>query len=469
MVKDNEVIGEERCEMSKKVSFKLTTGMLIVASMLCITACGGKSDTESIQNTASTGIEYAEKATEMAKKNLGDVSVDEIKEQLSLLMSLRFTGDYSILDRITCLDDASKQEIISFIKESDSEYLDVTELYDNNYNEIKAQIESLGGTIHEDGSITYIDVADKLEDDNEEQSIDIIEPLIPNEPESIAVEESAETLSEGDTSRWASEASESEPESEAITFEGGEEEEYYGGGEPVGENSEGYLVDADGNILISGGTSGVNPMTEDLMDLDGNIYWHGLSEKEAEKADNNKKLEYFEARKSWRDALTGSSNKAQEYINKQHEALETEPDVEDGLGDSENTAGHIFDRPANISEFGETSECIKFTEDGKKYIEWKDVINGYNPQYGVFIYYIFGYEQKVEFAKTYIPVDAMAGDARYDFVLVDWRVLDTGDAVFNFESKTTQDGMGFTVEVRGELKDGIFTPEDTKRFTEFYF
>lgn len=456
--------------MSKKVNFRLTTGMLIVASMLCITACGGKTDTENIQNTASSGIEYAQNATEMAEKNLGGITIDDLKEQISLLMSLRFTGDYSILDKVTCLDSNSKAEILKVIKETDSEYLDITDVFDSNYNEIKAQIESLGGTIHEDGSITYADtnVPDILEDDEdvntgeesiseEENATDMTEQALPNEPGTVAetigaletVEESQEFIEEA--------------------YESAEEEEYYGGGEPVGENSDGYLVDADGNILIPGGTSGVNPLTEDLMDLDGNFYWHALSEREAEKADNDKKMKYFEAWKAWGDALRGSSNKAQDYLNKQQEALETAPDIEDGLGDSENPMGHMFDRPSNISELGETSECIKFTEDGKKYIEWKDVINGYNPQYGMFTYYILGYEQKVDFTKTYIPVNAMAGDERYDFILVDWRVLDTGDAIFNFESKTTQDGLGFTVEVRGKLKDGIFTPEDTKRFTEFYF
>lgn len=454
--------------MSKKVNFRLTTGMLIVASMLCITACGGKKDTENIQNTASTGVEYAQNATEMAEKNLGGITMDDLKEQISLLMSLRFTGDYSILDKVTCLDSNSKAEILKLIKETDSEYLDITDVYDSNYNEIKAQIESLGGTIHEDGSITYADtnMVDVLEDDDdtlgedvitEENATDMTEPALPNEPETVT--ETIEALETVEESREFIEESQ-----EFI-----EEEEYYGGGEPVGENSDGYIVDADGNILIPGGTSGVNPMTEDLMDLDGNIYWHALSEKEAEKADNNKKMEYFEAWKAWGDALRGSSNKAQDYLNEQQEALETAPDIEDGLGDSENPMGHIFDRPSNISEFGETSECIRFTEDGKKYIEWKDVINGYNPQYGMFTYYVLGYEQKVDFTKTYIPVNAMAGDERYDFILVDWRVLDTGDAIFNFESKTTQDGLGFTVEVRGKLKDGIFTPEDTKRFTEFYF
>lgn len=454
--------------MSKKVNFRLTTGMLIVASMLCITACDGKKDTESIQNTASTGVEYSQNATEMAEKNLGGITIDDLKEQISLLMSLRFTGDYSILDKVTCLDSNSKAEILKLIKETDSEYLDITDVYDSNYNEIKAQIESLGGTIHEDGSITYADtnMVDVLEDDEgtlgedvitEETATDMTEPALPNEPETVT-----ETI----------EALETVEESQGFieeTYEAVEEEEYYGGGEPVGENSDGYIIDADGNILIPGGTSGVNPMTEDLMDLDGNIYWHALSEKEAEKADNNEKMKYFEAWKAWGDALRGSSNKAQDYLNKQQEALETAPDIEDGLGDSENPMGHIFDRPSNISEFGETSECIRFTEDGKKYIEWKDVINGYNPQYGMFTYYVLGYEQKVDFTKTYIPVNAMVGDERYDFILVDWRVLDTGDAIFNFESKTTQDGLGFTVEVRGKLKDGIFTPEDTKRFTEFYF
>lgn len=454
--------------MSKKVNFRLTTGMLIVASMLCITACSGKTDTENIQNTASTGVEYAQNATEMAEKNLGGITIDNLKEQISLLMSLRFTGDYSILDKVTCLDSSSKAEILKLIKETDSEYLDITDVFDSNYNEIKAQIESLGGTIHEDGSITYADIntADVLEDDedtlgegltSEETATDMTEPALPNEPETVA-----ETIEALETVEESQEFIEE-------TYEAIEEEEYYGGGEPVGENSDGYLVDADGNILIPGGTSGVNPMTEDLMDLDGNIYWHALSEKEAEKADNNKKMEYFEAWRAWGDALDDGSSKAQDYLNKQQEALETVPDIEDGLGDSENPMGHIFDRPSNISEFGETSECIKFTEDGKKYIEWKDVINGYNPQYGMFTYYILGYEQKVDFTKTYIPVNAMAGDERYDFILVDWRVLDTGDAIFNFESKTTQDGLGFTVEVRGKLKDGIFTPEDTKRFTEFYF
>lgn len=454
--------------MSKKVNFRLTTGLLIVASMLCITACGGKKDTESIQNTASTGVEYAQNATEMAEKNLGGITIDDLKEQISLLMSLRFTGDYSILDKVTCLDSNSKAEILKLIKETDSEYLDITDVYDSNYNEIKTQIESLGGTIHEDGSITYADtnMVDVLEDDDdtlgedviiEETATDMTEPALPNEPETVT-----ETIEALETVEESQEFIEE-------TYEVVEEEEYYGGGEPVGENSDGYIVDADGNILIPGGTSGVNPMTEDLMDLDGNIYWHALSEKEAEKADNNEKMKYFEAWKAWGDALRGSSNKAQDYLNKQQEALETAPDIEDGLGDSENPIGHIFDRPSNISEFGETSECIKFTEDGKKYIEWKDVINGYNPQYGMFTYYVLGYEQKVDFTKTYIPVNAMAGDERYDFILVDWRVLDTGDAIFNFESKTTQDGLGFTVEVRGKLKDGIFTPEDTKRFTEFYF
>lgn len=280
--------------MSKKVNFRLTTGMLIVASMLCITACGGKKDTENIQNTASTGIEYAQNATEMAEKNLGGITIDDLKEQISLLMSLRFTGDYSILDKITCLDSNSKAEILKLIKETDSEYLDITDVYDSNYNEIKAQIESLGGTIHEDGSITYADtnMTGVLEDDEdintgaesiseEENATAMTEPALPNEPETVA-ETVAETIGALETVEESQEFIEE-------TYEAVEEEEYYGGGEPVGENSDGYLVDADGNILIPGGTSGVNPLTEDLMDLDGNFYWHALSEKEAEKADNKKR------------------------------------------------------------------------------------------------------------------------------------------------------------------------------------
>ena len=116
-----------------------------------------------------------------------------------------------------------------------------------------------------------------------------------------------------------------------------------------------------------------------------------------------------------------------------------------------------------------TSTCVKTSEDGTKhYIEWRDILNGYDKSTGRFDYSLFGAGKYINFNDVYMPITTQRGNEFYKFELMDYRVLDTADIKLFYESRNSAGGLQYSIEVDGKIVDGKFEASNIANFTDFY-
>lgn len=449
----------------------LTAGILV----LSLTACGNKTDMNLAESQA---IERLESIAPSENDTLNKITAD-----VTSLVNFRYSDiDIGSLEFIS--DDTKALMNAEIEKMGTSEYYDISEEYDRIYNSIVADIQSKGGTIHEDGSITY---SDNVQDTTEVETVTVTEEepqVIETEPtvaETETTEESQEAITneseaitevgatETDTEETAEVVEETQPQVEIdypdATFATGKA--------PVSYDSNGLPLDEDGNYVIIVGSDGIDPRTYDIVDYYGNVLWNGVSENEASQLTNEQNYEFLIAQENSINSyiaekseyLAELERQAQE-ITRQNEIANS--DIEDGLGDPE-VPSTSYDRVYNINEYY-TSPDVLASEDGTKhYIKWDTIVYGYNPEYMRYDYTLFGGGYYISMTDTFIPITAMRGVGLYDFQLIDYRLLDNGEIKLYYESRTPEGMLGYSLEVLGTIKDGKFVADDIHNFTDFYY
>lgn len=443
----------------------LTAGILV----LSLTACGNKADMNLAESQA---IERLESIAPSENDTLSKITAD-----ITSLVNFRYSDvDINNLEFIS--DDTKALMNAEIEKMGTSEYYDISDEYDRIYNSIVADIQSKGGTIHEDGSITYSDDA---------QSTPEIEAITADgaEPQVIETDDSAvetePTINDTETVEESQEAvtSESEAISETVVEENtnidtGDSEtlEYATGKPPVSTDENGFGIDEDGNFVIEM-TSNGDPRTKDIIDVDGNILWNAVNEDDLSLLTNEQNKEFLMAQKEMEERfnakysnIIADTEKQAQEITKQNEIANS--DIEDGLGDPE-VPSTSYDRVYNLNEYY-TSPDVLTSEDGTKhYIKWDTIVYGYNPEYMRYDYTLFGGGYYISMTDTFIPITAMRGVGLYDFQLIDYRLLDNGDIKLYYESRTPEGMLGYSLEVLGTIKDGKFVADDIHNFTDFYY
>ena len=154
----------------------LTAGILV----LSLTACGNKTDMNLAESQA---IERLESIAPSENDTLSKITAD-----ITSLVNFRYSDvDINSLEFIS--DDTKALMNAEIEKMGTSEYYDISEEYDRIYNSIIADIQSKGGTIHEDGSITYS--SDDVQSTPEVEAVtaDEAEPkVIETEPTAVGTE-----------------------------------------------------------------------------------------------------------------------------------------------------------------------------------------------------------------------------------------------------------------------------------------
>ena len=443
----------------------LTAGILV----LSLTACGNKTDMNLAESQA---IERLESIAPSENDTLSKITAD-----ITSLVNFRYSDvDINNLEFIS--DDTKALMNAEIEKMGTSEYYDISEEYDRIYNSIVADIQSKGGTIHEDGSITYSDDVQSTPE-IEEVTADVAEPqVIETEPSAVGTEP---TINDTETVEESQEATTSESESNSETvIEGntnidtGDSEtlEYATGKPPVSTDENGFGIDEDGNFVIEM-TSNGDPRTKDIIDVDGNILWNAVNEDDLSLLTNEQNKEFLMAQKEMEERfnakysnIIADTEKQAQEITKQNEIANS--DIEDGLGDPE-VPSTSYDRVYNLNEYY-TSPDVLTSEDGTKhYIKWDTIVYGYNPEYMRYDYTLFGGGYYISMTDTFIPITAMRGVGLYDFQLIDYRLLDNGDIKLYYESRTPEGMLGYSLEVLGTIKDGKFVADDIHNFTDFYY
>lgn len=446
----------------------LTAGILV----LSLTACGNKTDMNLAESQA---IERLESIAPSENDTLSKITAD-----ITSLVNFRYSDvDINNLEFIS--DDTKALINAEIEKMGTSEYYDISEEYDRIYNSIVADIQSKGGTVHEDGSVTY---ADNVQDTAEVEEVTVNE----EEPQVIETEPTVDGNAETEESQ-ESVTNESEANSEIETVEdinGTDIEEteaqveidyqdatFATGKAPVSYDSNGLPLDEDGNYVIIVGSDGIDPRTYDIVDYYGNVLWTGVSESEASQLTNEQNYEFLMAQENSINSyiaekseyLAELERQAQE-ITKQNEIANS--DIEDGLGDPE-VPSTSYDRVYNLNEYY-TSPDVLASEDGTKhYIKWDTIVYGYNPEYMRYDYTLFDGGYYISMTDTFIPITAMRGVGLYDFQLIDYRLLDNGEIKLYYESRTPEGMLGYSLEVLGTIKDGKFVADDIHNFTDFYY
>lgn len=436
----------------------LTAGILV----LSLTACGNKTDMNLAQSQA---IERLESIAPSESDTLSKITAD-----ITSLVNFRYSDvDINNLEFIS--DDTKALMNAEIEKMGTSEYYDISEEYDRIYNSIVADIQSKGGTIHEDGSITYSD---------DVQSTPEVEEVTADEAEPSAVG-TEPTINDTETVDESQEAATSESEANSETvIEGNtnidtsdsETLEYATGKPPVSTDENGFGIDEDGNFVIEM-TSNGDPRTKDIIDVDGNILWNAVNEDDLSLLTNEQNKEFLMAQKEMEERfnakysnIIADTEKQAQEITKQNEIANS--DIEDGLGDPE-VPSTSYDRVYNLNEYY-TSPDVLTSEDGTKhYIKWDTIVYGYNPEYMRYDYTLFGGGYYISMTDTFIPITAMRGVGLYDFQLIDYRLLDNGDIKLYYESRTPEGMLGYSLEVLGTIKDGKFVANDIHNFTDFYY
>ena len=455
----------EGVELTMKNAIILTAGILV----LSLTACGNKTDMNLAESQA---IERLESIAPSENDTLSKITAD-----ITSLVNFRYSDvDINNLEFIS--DDTKALMNAEIEKMGTSEYYDISEEYDRIYNSIVADIQSKGGTIHEDGSITYSDDVQSTPE-IEEVTADVAEPqVIETEPSAVGTEP---TINDTETVEESQEATTSESESNSETvIEGntnidtGDSEtlEYATGKPPVSTDENGFGIDEDGNFVIEM-TSNGDPRTKDIIDVDGNILWNAVNEDDLSLLTNEQNKEFLMAQKEMEERfnakysnIIADTEKQAQEITKQNEIANS--DIEDGLGDPE-VPSTSYDRVYNLNEYY-TSPDVLTSEDGTKhYIKWDTIVYGYNPEYMRYDYTLFGGGYYISMTDTFIPITAMRGVGLYDFQLIDYRLLDNGDIKLYYESRTPEGMLGYSLEVLGTIKDGKFVADDIHNFTDFYY
>ena len=443
----------------------LTAGILV----LSLTACGNKTDMNLAESQA---IERLESIAPSENDTLSKITAD-----ITSLVNFRYSDvDINNLEFIS--DDTKALMNAEIEKMGTSEYYDISDEYDRIYNSIVADIQSKGGTIHEDGSITYSDDVQSTPE-VEEVTADESEPqVIETEPSAVGTEP---TINDTETVEESQEAatSESEANSETViegnnNIDTGDSEtlEYATGKPPVSTDENGFGIDEDGNFVIEM-TSNGDPRTKDIIDVDGNILWNAVNEDDLSLLTNEQNKEFLMAQKEMEERfnakysnIIADTEKQAQEITKQNEIANS--DIEDGLGDPE-VPSTSYDRVYNLNEYY-TSPDVLTSEDGTKhYIKWDTIVYGYNPEYMRYDYTLFGGGYYISMTDTFIPITAMRGVGLYDFQLIDYRLLDNGDIKLYYESRTPEGMLGYSLEVLGTIKDGKFVADDIHNFTDFYY
>ena len=443
----------------------LTAGILV----LSLTACGNKADMNLAESQA---IERLENIAPSENDTLSKITAD-----ITSLVNFRYSDvDINNLEFIS--DDTKALMNAEIEKMGTSEYYDISEEYDRIYNSIVADIQSKGGTIHEDGSITYSDDVQSTPE-IEEVTADVAEPqVIETEPSAVGTEP---TINDTETVEESQEAttSESEANSETViegntNIDTGDSEtlEYATGKPPISTDENGFGIDEDGNFVIEM-TSNGDPRTKDIIDVDGNILWNAVNEDDLSLLTNEQNKEFLMAQKEMEERfnakysnIIADTEKQAQEITKQNEIANS--DIEDGLGDPE-VPSTSYDRVYNLNEYY-TSPDVLASEDGTKhYIKWDTIVYGYNPEYMRYDYTLFGGGYYISMTDTFIPITAMRGVGLYDFQLIDYRLLDNGDIKLYYESRTPEGMLGYSLEVLGTIKDGKFVADDIHNFTDFYY
>lgn len=443
----------------------LTAGILV----LSLTACGNKTDMNLAESQA---IERLESIAPSENDTLSKITAD-----ITSLVNFRYSDvDINNLEFIS--DDTKALMNAEIEKMGTSEYYDISEEYDRIYNSIVADIQSKGGTIHEDGSITYSDDVQSTPE-IEEVTADVAEPqVIETEPTAAGTEP---TINDTETVEESQEAttSESEANSETViegntNIDTGDSEtlEYATGKPPISTDENGFGIDEDGNFVIEM-TSNGDPRTKDIIDVDGNILWNAVNDDDLSSLTNEQNKEFLMAQKEMEERfnakysnIIADTEKQAQEITKQNEIANS--DIEDGLGDPE-VPSTSYDRVYNMNEYY-TSPDVLASEDGTKhYIKWDTIVYGYNPDYMRYDYTLFNGGYYISMTDTFIPITAMRGVGLYDFQLIDYRLLDNGEIKLYYESRTPEGMLGYSLEVLGTIKDGKFVADDIHNFTDFYY
>lgn len=443
----------------------LTAGILV----LSLTACGNKTDMNLAESQA---IERLESIAPSENDTLSKITAD-----ITSLVNFRYSDvDINNLEFIS--DDTKALMNAEIEKMGTSEYYDISEEYDRIYNSIVADIQSKGGTIHEDGSITYSDDVQSTPE-IEEVTADVAEPqVIETEPSAVGTEP---TINDTETVEESQEAttSESEANSETViegntNIDTGDSEtlEYATGKPPISTDENGFGIDEDGNFVIEM-TSNGDPRTKDIIDVDGNILWNAVNDDDLSSLTNEQNKEFLMAQKEMEERfnakysnIIADTEKQAQEITKQNEIANS--DIEDGLGDPE-VPSTSYDRVYNMNEYY-TSPDVLTSEDGTKhYIKWDTIVYGYNPEYMRYDYTLFDGGYYISMTDTFIPITAMRGVGLYDFQLIDYRLLDNGEIKLYYESRTPEGMLGYSLEVLGTIKDGKFVADDIHNFTDFYY
>lgn len=443
----------------------LTAGILV----LSLTACGNKTDMNLAESQA---IERLESIAPSENDTLSKITAD-----ITSLVNFRYSDvDINNLEFIS--DDTKALMNAEIEKMGTSEYYDISDEYDRIYNSIVADIQSKGGTIHEDGSITYSDDVQSTPE-VEEVTADEAEPqVIETEPSAVGTEPTINDTETVDESQEAA-TSESEANSETViegntNIDTGDSEtlEYATGKPPVSTDENGFGIDEDGNFVIEM-TSNGDPRTKDIIDVDGNILWNAVNEDDLSLLTNEQNKEFLMAQKEMEERfnakysnIIADTEKQAQEITKQNEIANS--DIEDGLGDPE-VPSTSYDRVYNLNEYY-TSPDVLTSEDGTKhYIKWDTIVYGYNPEYMRYDYTLFDGGYYISMTDTFIPITAMRGVGLYDFQLIDYRLLDNGEIKLYYESRTPEGMLGYSLEVLGTIKDGKFVANDIHNFTDFYY
>ena len=444
----------------------LTAGILV----LSLTACGNKTDMNLAESQA---IERLESIAPSENDTLSKITAD-----ITSLVNFRYSDvDINSLEFIS--DDTKALMNAEIEKMGTSEYYDISEEYDRIYNSIIADIQSKGGTIHEDGSITYS--SDDVQSTPEVEAVtaDEAEPkVIETEPTAVGTEPTinyTETVEESQEAATSESVANSETVIEGNTnIDTGDSEtlEYATGKPPVSTDENGFGIDEDGNFVIEM-TSNGDPRTKDIIDVDGNILWNAVNDADLSSLTNEQNKEFLMAQKEMEERfnakysnIIADTEKQAQEITKQNEIANS--DIEDGLGDPE-VPSTSYDRVYNLNEYY-TSPDVLTSEDGTKhYIKWDTIVYGYNPEYMRYDYTLFGGGYYISMTDTFIPITAMRGVGLYDFQLIDYRLLDNGDIKLYYESRTPEGMLGYSLEVLGTIKDGKFVADDIHNFTDFYY
>lgn len=451
---ENTRIGGEIVENRKKIKTRkkvktrivITAGMLILSTAL--TACSNKVNASDYKQEMDVRLET------IAEKD----SVKEIISDINKLMNYRYE-DIDI-DSLEFISDNTKSQLKAKIVEmGDSEYYDITDLYNEYEKETMDMIAASGGVVDDNGNITYPNgYVQQYGDDDEEEVIDETDVETPQDPDD-GVEQT-----EG-----IGETEENIPETESVVYYN--EYGYATGKPPVGVSEDGYPIDEDGHVVIENAGEDGDPRTYDVTDNNGNVLWKAVSEKRASQMTDEQNKEFLDIyTKDYGNAyLDWYNQQVQEQLAKEQSEADLENEANnDGDVDLSQETGIARENSTMDKEYY-TSTCVKTSEDGTKhYIEWRDILNGYDKSTGRFDYSLFGAGKYINFNDVYMPITTQRGNEFYKFELMDYRVLDTADIKLFYESRNSAGGLQYSIEVDGKIVDGKFEAANIANFTDFY-